>query len=124
MPLKFVASLVQNKQPHPPLHPYQTSLFVIPLVTTVHTFVKDTHGFIRRSQLDLQKVGRPVTTLGARGLSSIHMFPGGFAAQNVVYLFALCVANGGCGFGNGPSVGASGADKAVLVGSTNLCKRV
>jgi hypothetical protein len=58
-------------------------------VTTLYTFVEDTHGFIRGSNLHLHKVGLVVITGGTDGHGPIDVFPGRRAPENVVDDFAF-----------------------------------
>lgn len=73
----------------------QAFLF-IPLKGTLATLVKDGHGFIGGSNLDLHKIGLPVLTFRTRGAGAIDILPSGFATQDVhvVGSAATCVTGG------------------------------
>lgn len=64
-------------------------LLIIPLMSTAHAFVKDTHRFVRTTNLHLHKVCRIVMTRWANGVGPIDIFPGRRASQNIVHLLAL-----------------------------------
>jgi hypothetical protein len=83
---------------------------VIPLMAAPDTFVKDRHGLVCRSNLNLHKVGLVVVAHGTAGLGPIHVFPCGRPTQNVID--GLAFQHGPRGhspFGNGTAVRAGGA---------------
>jgi hypothetical protein len=64
----------------------ETLLLIIPLMTALDALVKDAHGFIRGSDLHLQKVRCTVIANGTRRRGPIDMLPGCGPTQNVVHL--------------------------------------
>jgi hypothetical protein len=62
---------------------------VIPLMTAFAALVKNTHGFIGRSNLHLQKICLLVIAVGTCCHGSIDMFPGRGTAQYIIDLFAF-----------------------------------
>lgn len=53
------------------------ALFIIPLMLTFDTFIKNTHGFIGTSNLNLHKKGFVIIARRTYGHGSIHIFPCG-----------------------------------------------
>jgi hypothetical protein len=88
---------------------------------TAHTFVKDTHRFVRTPNLHLHKVSRIVMTRWTNGVGAIHIFPRRGASQNIVHLFALtgcfgCVSLLSVVVVHGANVGTSRTVKVETAG--------
>jgi hypothetical protein len=66
------------------IHARSPSTFLfIPLKGTLATLVKNGHGFVGGSDLDLHKIGLTVLTFRTGGAGAIDILPGRFAAQDV-----------------------------------------
>jgi hypothetical protein len=89
------------------------TLSIIPLMTTLDTFVKHTHGFIGTSNLHLHKVCIIMIARGTYGPRSIDVFPRSGSAQDIIHLFLgrpRCMRQGAL---NGARVRTCGADKFI-----------
>jgi len=80
---------------------------------TASTLVKCCHRLIRRSSLNLHKIGSFVFTLGALLLDTIHVLPGSCSSKHVVNLLELGVRPAGDALGDVVDVRAGGATEPV-----------
>lgn len=62
-----------------------------PLMATddIATFVKDRARLVRRSNLNLHKVGSIMLAFGTGDVGRVDIFPGIGPAQNIIYLLSL-----------------------------------
>jgi hypothetical protein len=73
---------------------FNATLLIIPLPFTTNTFIKYCRGLIRRSNLNLHKIRRIKSTMGASRSRLIHITPRIIASEDIIHGLGLDIGVG------------------------------